>query len=71
MSFPLLELSSSQNVKCELQIKIPKLILHIVGFFFHLENAIGKFFLILYFGLESRLKCNKTNINKVCSFTST
>ncbi len=27
--------------------------------------------LILYFGLKSGLKCNKTNINKVCSLIST
>jgi hypothetical protein len=27
--------------------------------------------LILYFGLKSRLKCNKTITNKVCSFRST
>jgi hypothetical protein len=28
-------------------------------------------FLILYFGQKSGLKCNKININKVCSFKST
>ncbi len=27
--------------------------------------------LILYSGLKSRLKCNKTNTNKICSFRST
>jgi hypothetical protein len=28
-------------------------------------------FLILYFGQKIGLKCNKSNINKVCSFRST
>jgi hypothetical protein len=28
-------------------------------------------YLILYYGLKSRLKCNKTNTNKIYSFKST
>jgi hypothetical protein len=37
----------------------------------NLQHVVNTKKLILYSGLKFRLKCNKTNNNKVCSFMST